>query len=130
MIPWSNQELDQATSDPKPLFFTVPKNAEFDTPITIAHDEPIKRTMSAVEVLGLQANSEWDDADAMMPTDINMRASGGMGVEGQKNADTSHNFIKRAKQESNASPYIKVLCRFKAGENEVQFSLCSPCPHP
>ena len=125
MIPLSSREGDQAAIDSDSLIFTRSKSAELDTPITIVQDEPIKRTMSSVVALGLHENSEWDNTDSMT-TAINMSASSVQGIARQQNVIINPTLINRAKQEPNANPYTKVLCKFKAGENEVSLPPFSP----
>ncbi len=102
-------------------FFKRSKSAETDT---ILKDEPFRRTMSSVEALGLRTDSEWD-ANSMMMTANDMRGFRVVGEIGQHKVDFNPNAIKRAKQEANASPYTKVLCRFNAEESEVPSSFCS-----
>jgi hypothetical protein len=93
------------------LRFTNPKSA--DTPITIAQDEPIKRTMSSVEAMGLPESSEW--ADAMIATTGKEPASSVMGISGLQHdcPDLTET------TEPKANPCTKVICKFTDGENEV-----------
>jgi hypothetical protein len=105
--------------EPTAGIFTRSKSAETITPITITHVEPIKRAASS-EALRLPTSSEWDEADILMAAAINKRAFSAMDrTVGQRNVFTDPDGIKRAKQDTNASPYTRVLCRFKDGVNEV-----------
>jgi hypothetical protein len=89
--------------------------------MTDVEHEPFKRTMSAVEALGLQTSSEWDDAN-FMATAFDMHVSKVSGELGQQKIDTKCNTINRAKQVPYSSPYTKVLCKFNTGESEVPTS--------
>jgi hypothetical protein len=116
ITPLSYMECNQAASglDLNPQTFTRSKS---DAAI-IAHEMPIMRTKSSSEVLGQRESSEWDDSYAMETTTaVNKRSI--MGVVGQVNVLNPPHMIKGAKLDRNASPYIKVLCRFSNGENEV-----------
>ncbi len=110
-------------------FRTRLNSNEADTPITIGQDEPIKRTMSSVEALGLHEGSNWDDVDVIMATTGNKPESIIMSEVGQHNVYTDS--IKPAKQDPDASPYTKVVCRFNDGEYAVHsplrtFASCLP----
>jgi hypothetical protein len=123
ITPLSYMECNQAASglDLNPQTFTRSKS---DAAI-IAHEMPIMRTKSSSEVLGQRESSEWDDSYAMETTTaVNKRSI--MGVVGQVNVLNPPHMIKGAKLDRNASPYIKVLCRFSNGENEVPLSIFNP----
>ena len=119
----SDYEGDRAISG-LDLRFTDPKSG--DTPITIFQDEPIKRTMSPVEALGIPESSEWDCGSAAGDVMIagNKPASSVMGITGRQH--DCLDLTETAQMESKAKQCTKVICKFTDGENEVSYP---PCQH-
>ncbi len=119
ITPWSDGECNQSAEgrDSIPQFFTRSKSAD----TVIAHELPFMRTTSSSEILGKSEKFEWDDPHGMKTTTAFSNKRSIMGMVGRLKVFTNPKMGEGAKLDSNASSYIKVLCRFSDGENEVLF---------
>ncbi len=109
-----------------PQFFTRSKSADTtiaqEEPIIIAREEPIMRTMSSSHILGKNSVFEWDDPYGMKTTTAVSNKRSIIGLVGRLKAFNNLKLSEGAKLDhGNANPYIKVVCGFSDGENEVLF---------